>query len=337
MVQSQFIEYIQKYFKGIVVSIVKLLNGKEEDAPPSYRFKQMLTPKFSVDGKWQSIIGKYKNVKADLVAMDSPLPVKKRPSLGTASGDIPKSGMKKWLNENQMTNLQTLEALGNVEEVKSELFDDTAACITGLYENNEYLFLFGLSSGTALVTEEENVGTAARLSYGYLPENKGHFGLAAEFYCHFTSPIRRYPDLAIHRIIKDYLNNGEACFKKYRAFAAEASKQSSERERAAEKAERDVDDLKKAEYMADKIGNRYAGIVSGVTEWGIFVELPNTVEGMVRAENLPGDGYEYDRRAVKLSNRIHSYRIGDKAEIEVAAVNGLKVEFKPAESKKPAG
>jgi hypothetical protein len=87
--------------------------------------------------------------------------------------------MKKWLNENQMTNLQTLEALGNADEVQAELFDDTAACITGLYENNEYLFLLGLSSGTALVTEEENVGTAARLSYGYLPENR--FGVAVDW------------------------------------------------------------------------------------------------------------------------------------------------------------
>lgn len=179
MEESYFIEYIKKYFKGVVLSIVKLLNGKVQDEPVRYRFKEMLTPRFSVSGKWQSVIGKYKNVKADLVAMDSPLPIKKRPSLGKASGDIPKSGMKKWLSETQMTNIQTLQALGEVDEVKAELFDDTGACITGIYENNEYLFLHGLSSGVALVTEEENVGTAARLSYGYLDENK--FGVTVDW------------------------------------------------------------------------------------------------------------------------------------------------------------
>ena len=179
MEQSQFAEYIKRYFKGVVLSVVKLLNNKVQDEPVRYRFKEMLTPKFSLDGKWQSIIGKYRNVKADLVAMDSPLPIKKRPSMGEVSGDIPKSGMKRWLNENQMTTIQTLDALGEVDEVKAELFEDTGACITGIYENNEFLFLHGLSSGVALVTEEENVGTAARLSYGYLDENR--FGVEVDW------------------------------------------------------------------------------------------------------------------------------------------------------------
>jgi hypothetical protein len=172
MEKSYFIEYIKTYFKGIVLSILKKLNGKEEDMPPRYRFKEMLRPKFSIIGKWESVLADYRNVKADIVSMDSPLPIKKRATIGQASGDIPKSGMKKWLNEQQMTNLQTLEALGMMDEVKAELFRDDAACITGIYENNELMFLRGLSTGVALTTDAENIGTGVRLNYGYKDENK---------------------------------------------------------------------------------------------------------------------------------------------------------------------
>lgn len=176
MEKSLFVTYIQKFLSGIVLKIVTKLNGKVDGKPPRYRFKEMLTPKYSITGKWETLIGDYKNVKADLVAMDSELPLKKRPSLGQASGDIPKSGMRKWLNETQMTTLQTLEKLGKVIQLVKELFKDVVACITGVYENNEYLFLFGLSTGQALVTDEDNVGIGARLEYGYLNENK--FGVA---------------------------------------------------------------------------------------------------------------------------------------------------------------
>lgn len=167
----------------------------------------------------------------------------------------------------------------------------------------------------------------------YEPRNEGHFGLAAPFYCHFTSPIRRYPDLAIHRIIKDYLRNGESALKKYTEFVAEASKRSSERERLAEAAEREVDDLKKAEYMADKIGEEYTGIISGVTEWGIFVELDNSVEGLVRTDDLPDGGYVYNADLMRLDNHTHSFRLGAKADIVVDGVNGSRVAFKLKERK----
>jgi len=179
MEKSYFIKYIKTYFKGIVTSVLKLLNGKDEGMPPRYRFKEMLRPKFSITGKWESILADYRNVKADIVAMDSPLPIKKRGKLGSASGDIPKSGMKKWLNETQMTNLQTLAALGENDEIKAELFKDAASCITGIYENNEYMFLFGLSTGIALATDAENVGTGVRLNYGYKDENK--FGVEIDW------------------------------------------------------------------------------------------------------------------------------------------------------------
>jgi hypothetical protein len=167
MEKSYFIEYIKTYFKGIVLSIVKMLNGKEDGMPPRYRFREMLRLKYSITGKWESILADYRSVKADIVSMDSPLPIKQRGKIGSASGDIPKSGMKRWLNETQMTNLQTLDALGEKDEIKAELFRDDAACITGIYENNEYMFLRGLSSGIALATDTENTGTGVRLNYGY--------------------------------------------------------------------------------------------------------------------------------------------------------------------------
>ncbi|MDR2202183.1 MAG: ribonuclease R [Clostridiales bacterium] len=163
---------------------------------------------------------------------------------------------------------------------------------------------------------------------GYSPVNKGHFGLAAAYYCHFTSPIRRYPDLLIHRIIKDYLKNGESAFARYSRVVAEAATLSSERERLAEKAERDVDDLKKAEFMRDKVGQRFDGAISGVTEWGLFVELDNTVEGLLRTEKLRGGPYEYNQKLHTLVCGKTVYRIGDAISVVVEYASGSKVGFK---------
>ncbi len=163
----------------------------------------------------------------------------------------------------------------------------------------------------------------------YVAENIGHFGLAAEYYCHFTSPIRRYPDLAIHRIIKDILHGGNP--KKYTNFVTEVGKHSSEKEKLAESAERDVDDLKKAEYMSGKIGERYDGVISGVTEWGVFVELENSVEGLVRTANLPGGEYVYNRDLMRLDGEQNSYCIGDPMSIIVDGVEGSKINFRLAE------
>ena len=164
----------------------------------------------------------------------------------------------------------------------------------------------------------------------YEPENKGHFGLAAKYYCHFTSPIRRYPDLAIHRIIKDYLKSGESCFKKYAVFADEASRQGSAREKVAESAERDVDDLKKAEFMSAHIGEVYDGVISGVTEWGVFVELENSVEGLVRIGSLPDGNYVYNPDLLRLDSGSKSFALGDPLRIRVFEADGSKVTFKPA-------
>ena len=161
----------------------------------------------------------------------------------------------------------------------------------------------------------------------YEAENKGHFGIASKYYCHFTSPIRRYPDLFIHRIISKYLENdymvNEFWIKKYEKRAEKRAENCSERERTATKVEREAEDIKKAEYMENKIGEEYEGIISSITNFGIFVELENTIEGLIRYETL-GDEYfiynEERREAIgEHSNKI--YKIGDKVKIRVADAN----------------
>ena len=163
----------------------------------------------------------------------------------------------------------------------------------------------------------------------YEAENKGHFGIASKYYCHFTSPIRRYPDLFIHRIISKYLETNymvnDFWVKKYEKRAEKRAENCSERERIATKVEREAEDIKKAEFMESKIGEEYEGIVSSVTNFGIFVELDNTVEGLIRYEKL-GDEYfiynEETRQAIG-ENSGKVYKIGDKVKIRVAYANKL--------------
>ena len=156
----------------------------------------------------------------------------------------------------------------------------------------------------------------------YRPECLGHFGLGAEYYCHFTSPIRRYPDLTIHRIIKKDLRHGldESALANLRGFVNLSSNQSSEKEVYAEKAERDVDDYFKARYMSKHIGEKYEGIISGVTNFGLFVELDNTAEGFIPVEALPGDLYYFDEKHYCLSNNAHKYIIGNKIKVVCSSV-----------------
>ncbi len=157
----------------------------------------------------------------------------------------------------------------------------------------------------------------------YTPICLGHFGLASEYYCHFTSPIRRYPDLMIHRIIKSYLNGvpKQDLKLKYTTIVSRASEQSSETEKIADEAEREVDDYKKAVYMIKFIGEQFVGTISGVQEFGVFVELDNGVEGLVRLEDLPSDEYEFDERAMTLKGAKHHYTIGDSVRVIVANAN----------------
>ena len=155
----------------------------------------------------------------------------------------------------------------------------------------------------------------------YSPENLGHFGLASECYCHFTSPIRRYPDLCIHRIIKEVLHGGyERALQRYGDFVERAAAQSSERERRAADAERDVDDLYKTMYMSERIGEEYEAVVSGVTSFGLFAELPNTIEGFIPIETLYGE-FKFDPDRFKLVGRTETYTIGEVLKVKVVDVD----------------
>jgi len=159
----------------------------------------------------------------------------------------------------------------------------------------------------------------------YSPEAIGHFGLAAKYYSHFTSPIRRYPDLIIHRIIKEYINGQITADRSQKlvSIVEYASKQSSDMERLAQEAEREVDDLKKAEYMSDRIGEEFEGLISSVTGFGFFVELPNTIEGLVHISELDDDYYVFDERHLTLIGERTKkiYRLGDSIRIRVSKVD----------------
>ena len=161
----------------------------------------------------------------------------------------------------------------------------------------------------------------------YESENKGHFGIASKYYCHFTSPIRRYPDLFIHRIISMYLENpkqmNEVKKEIYRSQAVRYAETSSEREKIAQKVEREAIQIKMAEYMQDKVGEEYDGIISSITSFGMFVELENTVEGLIRFENLGEDYYIYDEnRKTLFGERTKTiFKIGDSIRIRVIRAN----------------
>jgi len=165
----------------------------------------------------------------------------------------------------------------------------------------------------------------------YTDKNIGHFGLGAKYYCHFTSPIRRYPDLVIHRVIKMLINRKISSHKKEELFdfCKDAAIQSSKMEVQATEAEREVDNLKKAQYMADKIGEKFTGTICGLRDFGVFVYLPNTVEGLVRIENMPPDNYTYNERQMTMNGRKRTYKMGDKIDIIVAGVNVARrqIEF----------
>lgn len=159
----------------------------------------------------------------------------------------------------------------------------------------------------------------------YSPDCTGHFGLACQYYCHFTSPIRRYPDLQIHRIIKDYLRGRltEDKMEHYRSILDNVCKKSSELERRADEAERETEKCKKAQYMADRIGEHFTGVISGVTAWGIYVELPNTVEGLIHISKIPGDYYIFDENQYEIygekTNR--TFKLGQTVQVTVHDVD----------------
>lgn len=162
----------------------------------------------------------------------------------------------------------------------------------------------------------------------YTPENTGHFGLAAQYYCHFTSPIRRYPDLQIHRIIKETLRGrmNENRMEHYESILSEVTKHASQMERRAEEAERETIRLKKAEYMEQHIGEVFAGVISSITKWGMYVELENTVEGLIHVTNMHDDHYDYyeDRFEMIGEHTRRSYKLGQKVYVRVLDTDRLQ-------------
>ena len=164
----------------------------------------------------------------------------------------------------------------------------------------------------------------------YSAENSGHFGLASSCYCHFTSPIRRYPDLLVHRLVKMVLDGRAAeAADTFSRFVYGAALSCSESERRADEAERDVDELYKTWYMREHLGETFSAVVSGVTSFGVFAELPNTIEGLIRIENLPKDDYVFVEQRFLLRGLSHSFKIGDPIQIKVAAadIGTRKCEF----------
>ena len=159
--------------------------------------------------------------------------------------------------------------------------------------------------------------------------NIGHFGIASKCYTHFTSPIRRYPDTTVHRLLRTYLFDNKLdndTIKYYENTLPEVAKHTSMCERRSIECERAVDDMKKAEYMMDHIGEEFSGIISSVMNFGMFVELPNLIEGLVRIDTLSDDYYTYDENSFAIIGRKNKrgYRLGDEVKVKVVASNKLK-------------
>lgn len=190
-------------------------------------------------------------------------------------------------------------------------------------------------------TDEENLISRLTLrsmkQAHYTPDCTGHFGLACPYYCHFTSPIRRYPDLQIHRIIKEYIRGrmNEDRISHYRDILGSVCKQTSDLERRADEAERETEKCKKAQFMSGKIGEIFTGVISGVTGWGIYVELPNTVEGLVHISKIPGDYYLYDEAAYEIHGETtgRTFKLGQKISVVVKDVDFISntIDFLLAE------
>lgn len=232
--------------------------------------------------------------------------------------------------------LKTVASLGAKVKFTKNITPKYVQEILKSMENEEYYFI---ASKLILRGLEKAI---------YLPDCEGHFGLALENYCHFTSPIRRYPDLTIHRIIKEVISKIEdrkiekaklnqiknkiklENLYELEEFVFDASNRSSERERMADESERKVDDIYKAMLMKNKVGENFEGIISGVTNFGVFVELENSVEGLVKLENLPEDSYNYDDKKMTLTGKNTKLYLGKKVAVQLLAVNVVQgqIEFK---------
>ena len=191
----------------------------------------------------------------------------------------------------------------------------------------EFQKLLGKIEGTPEETMISRLVLRSMKQARYTTENLGHFGLAVSYYCHFTSPIRRYPDLQIHRIIKEnlhgQLDDGRQAH--YHHILPDVAVQTSSTERRADEAEREVEKMKKAEYMSKRIGQRYEGVVSGITNWGMYVELPNTCEGLIRLQDMDDDYYIFDESRYELVGEMSRkvYKLGQTVRVVVAGTDKL--------------
>jgi len=196
-----------------------------------------------------------------------------------------------------------------------------------------YQQLIALTEGQTFAQTVNKVILRSMQKAKYTNECLGHFGLALKYYCHFTSPIRRYPDLTIHRIIKEVIHNGGNISGQRKMeleqFTLESSQQASLTEKNADKAEREVDDLWKAYLMKDRLGENFEGVVSSVTNFGVFVELDNTVEGLIRIEDLPDDGFLLFEKQLKLKGHKMTIAVGDRVEVKLISSNVYtrKIDF----------
>lgn len=181
----------------------------------------------------------------------------------------------------------------------------------------DYQRLLSLTEGKPYAPVVNKVALRSMQKARYSKENLGHFGLASNCYCHFTSPIRRYPDLFVHRVLKALLHGENELLDKYAQIAEKAAKDTSEKERIAETAERNVDDLYVTAYMQKHVGSTFAACVSGVIESGIFAELPNTIEGFVPIDLLPDDYYVLFPERFLLKGRRHAFKLGDQINVKV--------------------
>ena len=190
--------------------------------------------------------------------------------------------------------------------------------------------LLSSTSGTRYAAVVNRMVLRSMQKAKYSAENVGHFGLASECYCHFTSPIRRYPDIAVHRVLKLALDNKiMPLIDLYKGFCVSVGEKASATERVADDLERSVDDLYKAQYMSDKVGQEFDGIISGVLSAGFFVELENTCEGFVPIELLPAGTYTYDKESMCLSTHRRTYKLGDRVRICVlsADISSRRIDF----------
>lgn len=207
MEQSLYIDYIKKYFPKLVLGITEKINGKEN--PDPYYFKNLLGVKYSPDGRWETLTGDYTRVSADIVAMDSPLPLKSRDTLSRANGNLPKIGMELYLNEKQMSDIDAMIAMQlDISTITSKIFEDTPRVITGVMERLEYMTLRGLSHGVALA-DTENVGTGVRVDYGYLTSNQ--FGVKTLW----STPATATPIDDIQKVVNQAASKGLRITKAY--------------------------------------------------------------------------------------------------------------------------